>query len=532
MRLILIFISSVLPQLIMGQYTYFNTHLPPLGGPDAGSGVSSQLIVKNNQIIHVAVYPNFGNYTFSFNVQNMEGVFTEQVNHLTPTGYLLLNYADAIDSHDNGFLWAGTIFDEVKASIRSFNNEMQQEWEIQVPLFYDDQNQPVYHTNEIIGQFHIANKLSNGDIIAAGPITYYNGNEPMYENFWMVRYDANQQLVWEKQLPLYYENIIPESKNFLRVNDLFELPNGELLVWGCWLHAWQPMVLRFDSTGNLLSHTSWGAPGPQGSMNDWLPWPVQISDEEFVFAYKHATYQNGIGPTFSKPRVGFFNAATMEVNLLEPIDRENKHHWVTDFEKAPDGGFVMLGYGIHPHPTDSNLDTEFSYMLKVDENGEEEWYHEYLPPTLFLNPWVYDLEVTPDGGYAFVGNFLQSEDPDSSGWPIPIAQHTWVVKTDRCGEVEFNGCVYTVDVEESKTQNNHLKVWPNPANALINLEFTVNAHSVELIDLYGKTVLSKPVTGNQYLFELKIGDLAPGIYVVQLLDFNGRRLAQTKVVKQ
>jgi hypothetical protein len=304
------------------------------------------------------------------------------------------------------------------------------------------------------------------------------------------------------------------------------------LVWGCWYHSWQPMVLRFDSEGNFLSHKSWGSPGPQGSINDWLPWPVQISDEEFAFAYKHATYQNGFGPTFSKPRVGFFNATTMEVNLLEPINRESKHHWVTDFEKAPDDGFVMLGYGIHPHPTDSNLDTEFSYMLKVDENGEEEWYHEYLPPTLFLNPWVYDLEVTPDGGYAFVGNFLQSEDPDSSGWPIPIAQHTWVVKTDGCGEVEYNGCAYTVGVNEAITNDKKLKVWPNPASTFFNLEYNGSVATIELTNLYGKTVFSQPVNNNEHLFELKIEDLASGIYVVQLLDDNGNRIAQTKVVKQ
>jgi len=532
MRLLLIFLISVLPQLLLGQYTYFNTHIPPLGGSDAGSGTSTNLMVRNNELISVINNPNFGNISMTFNVLNMNAILINQVVNNT-NGQLFTNFADSFDEDSEGFIGAGLFVQGPWASIRRFNSNLILDWEIQVPIFYDDQNQPVYYTNEIFGEFHFAKKLNNGDIFAAGPLFYYNGNNPLYANLWMVRYNANQQLVWEKQLPLYQENIIPDSKKFLRVNDLFELPNGDLLVWGCWYHSWQPMVLRFDSEGNFLAHTSWGSPGPQGSINDWLPWPVLISDEEFVFAYKHATYQNGFGPTFSKPRVGFFNATTMEVALLEPIDRESKHHWITDFEKAPDGGFVMLGYGIRPHPFDDNLpDTEFSYMLKVNENGEEDWYHEYLPPILFLNPAPYDLEVTPDGGYAFVGNFFQSEDPDSSGWLIPIAQHTWVVKTDGCGEVEFNGCAYTVDVEESKTQNNNLKVWPNPANALLNLEYTGNAHSVELIDLYGKTVLSKPVTGNQHLFELMIGNIAPGIYVVQLLDFNGSRLAQTKVVKQ
>jgi len=521
MRLFLIFLISVLPLLALGQYTYFNTHLPPLGGPDAGSGVSTQLMIKNNKIIHAAVYPNSGNYTFTFNLQNMEGVFTLQVNHSTTNGYLLLNYADAIDSHENGFLWAGLIMGEGIPSIRSFNNEMQQEWEIQVPIFYDDQNQPVYYTNSIFGQFHFAKKLSNGDFIASGLISYYNGNEPLYDNLWIVRYNSNLDLVWEKQLPFYQENIIPESKKFLRVNDLFELPNGDLLVWGCWYHSWQPMVLRFDSEGNFLAHASWGSPGPLGALNDWMPWPVQISDEEFAFAYRHGTYQNQFGPQYSKPRFGFFNSTTMTVELLEPLEHEYYGLAITDFEKTSDGGYIMLGYGY------DGVTMGFTFMIKLDENGEEEWFKQYVPTIPFHTANGWDVEITPDGGLAFVGNFVELDDEGIGG-----AQNTWVVKTDGCGEVEFNGCAYTVDVEESKIKINNLKVWPNPANALLNLEYTGNAHSVELIDLYGKTVLSKPVTGNQHLFELMIGDIAPGLYVIQLLDFNGSRLAQTKVVKQ
>jgi len=519
MRLLLIFLIGVLPQCLMGQYTYFNTHIPPLGGPEAGSGTSTNLLIRNNELISVINNPNFGNISMTFNILNMNGVLINQVVNNT-NGQFLTNYADSFDEDNEGYIGAGLFMEGPWASIRRFNSNLLLDWEIQVPLFYDDQNQPVYYTNEIYGQFHFAKKLNNGDIIATGPLSYYNGNNSLYNNLWIVRYNANQQLVWEKQLPLYYENIIPESKKFLRVNDLFELPNGDLLVWGCWYHAWQPMVLRFDDEGNFLSHTSWGSPGPFGALNDWLPWPVQINDDEFVFVYTHGTYQNQFGPQYSKPHVGFFNSTSMTVELLEPLEHEYYGMLITDFEKTPDGGFVMLGYGY------DGVTMGFTFMIKLDENGEEEWFKQYIPTIPYHTANGWDLEITPDGGLAFVGNFFELDDEGIGG-----AQNTWVVKTDGCGEVEYNGCAYTVGVNEAITNDKKLKMWPNPATTSLNLEYTGDVTKIELTDLYGKKVLSKAVN-NEHLFELKIEDLATGIYVLQLLDFNGIQLAQTKVVKQ
>jgi hypothetical protein len=519
MRFLLIFLLSVLPQLLLGQYTYFNTHFAPLGGINAGNGVSNQLFVNENHITHVAVYPNFGNYSISFNVQNFEGEFIEQINIYMSGGYLYLNFADALSSHSDGFIYAGAKTDE-GAQIRGFNSAMEQIWEILVPLYYDELDQPVYFTNEQTGEFHFSKVLSNGDFIAAGPIIHYNGSEPIYADLWLIRYSIDLEMVWEMKFPFYSENILSDIKPLLRVNDLFELPNGDLLVWGCWLHSWQPMVLRFDSEGNFLTHTNWGSPGPVGALNDWLPWPVQISDEEFVFAYRHGTYQNQFGPQYSKPRVGFFNSTTMTVELLEPLAHEYYGLTITDFEKTLDGGFVMLGYGY------DGVTMGFTFMIKLDENGEEVWFKQYIPTIPYHTANGMDLEITPDGGLAFVGNFFELDDEGIGG-----ARNTWVVKTDGCGEEEYNGCAYTVGVNEAITNDKNLKVWPNPATTSLNLEYTGTVATIELTDLYGKKVFSKAVN-NEHLFELKIEDLAAGIYVMQLLDINGNSVAQTKVVKQ
>jgi len=529
-KALLILISVLLHTTLWGQYTYFNSHLGPLGGVEAGSGTSTNLLVKNNQLISIVNYPNFGNISMSFNIQNMEGQWINQVVNQT-NGQMLTNYADSFSHYEGGIIGAGFFFEGPWASIRWFDENYNLSWEKQVPIFFDENENPVYFTNEHYGEFLFAKPLDDGGFIAAGRKTYDQQPDIFHHNVWLQRYDANHDLVWDKEFPFYSENIIPQSKRFLRLNDLFELPNGDLLVWGCWYNAWMPMVLRFDSEGNFISSASWGSPGALYTVNDWLPWPVQINGEEFLFAYKHGTVFQNLTVHFGKPRIGHFDASTMEVTLFDPLNYEARHHYITDFEKTADSAFVVLGYGIRPdpdNPNDSNLATEITYLIKVNTAGEEIWYHEYVPPVEYINPWVYDLEVTPDGGYAFVGNFRLVENGN-----VTEEYRQWVVKTDACGELEYNGCEAVITEVAQIPAPGQLRVWPNPTLGILNVAHSAdNAAEIEVFDLRGKIVHSSAVHSNLHQYSIDLGHLAPGLYGLRLKSASGVVLGQTKVLKQ
>lgn len=528
-KTLLILISVLLHTTLWGQYTYFNSHLGPLGGVEAGNGITSQLMTTSDSLVNVTVYSNFGNYTLSFNILNMEGEFIHHTHNLTGDGYVLLNYADAITPYQNGYLYAGVHSFGAVPYITYFNSSFEQEWEKQVPVYFDENEEPVYFSSELYGEFLFAKPLNDGGFIAAGRKTYDQQPEIFHHTVWLQRYDANHELVWENDYPFYNEDIIPESKRFLRVNDLFELPNGDLLVWGCWYHAWMPMVLRFDSEGNFISSASWGATGPTDTLNDWLPWPVQVGDEEFVFAYKHGTIFENVIVQYSKPRIGHLDASTMEVTLFDPVEREAKHHWVTDFVTAVDGGYVALGYGVRPHPENPNSSFEFSYLLKVNEIGEEVWYHEYVPPVEHINPWVYDLEVTPDGGYAFVGNFRLVENGG-----VTEEYRQWVVKTDACGELEYNGCEAVVTTNNTPTINHSpVSVWPNPTSDLLQINYSDNGVSQIVIrDARGVLVEQQAIATQSSPYTMSLASQAAGLYLVQLINQDGSVAATTRVVKE
>lgn len=530
-KALLIFIGVLLHTTLWAQYTYFNSQLGPLGGVEAGNGVSSQLMITNDSIVHVAVYPNSGEHMLSFNVQNMEGEFIHHAHNPTFNGYYYLNRADAISHYEGGYLYAGKYTNGGIPTIMGFGPDFMKQWEIQVPIFYDDNDEPVFNSENIYGSFLFARPLSDGGFVVAGPMTYNFSSDQHYQNLWMQRYDANHELVWNIEYPFYNDGVIPVGKRFLMANDLFEMPNGDLLLWGCWYHAIMPMVLRFDSEGNFLGHTSWGAPGPTDTLDDWLPWPVQTDDEEFLFAYKYGTIFENFVVQFGKPRIGHFDAATMEVTLFDPIDREAKFHYLNDFAKAVGGGYVALGYGTIPdpeNPDNSNFDISFAYLLKVNEQGEEIWYHEYLPPVDHITPKVYDLEVTPDGGYAFVGDFRLVEDGELSN-----EQRQWVVKTDACGELEYNGCeavVNTTEIQHHTTPD--ILVWPNPTSGMLNIQLSVaNATQIEVFDIRGQTVYHHSFPTSQKELTLDLSHLTPGLYGVRVISTTGIPLGYTKVLR-
>ena len=80
---------------------------------------------------------------------------------------------------------------------------------------------------------------------------------------------------------------------------------------------------------------------------------------------------------------------------------------VYDLEQTTDGGYIIAGWtssyscavgneGGFQQPAPSNV-----YLVKVDENGQEEWEQCYGGES---EDWAYDVEQTEDGGYIICGN--------------------------------------------------------------------------------------------------------------------------------
>ena len=76
-----------------------------------------------------------------------------------------------------------------------------------------------------------------------------------------------------------------------------------------------------------------------------------------------------------------------------------------------------------------------------------------------------------------------------------------------------------------------LKIYPNPSTSQIhlNIDEFPTAKTWILHDLHGKKYISQTITGNA---EMDVISLSSGLYVLKLLDANGRALGMAKFIKE
>jgi hypothetical protein len=80
---------------------------------------------------------------------------------------------------------------------------------------------------------------------------------------------------------------------------------------------------------------------------------------------------------------------------------------------------------------------------------------------------------------------------------------------------------------------NDLQIFPNPAGNMATVHYHAGGFAfVELMDLHGKIIQTLNVQNTQKQFALNLNNVAPGLYLVRILDQNSRAIAQTKLVKQ
>ena len=87
----------------------------------------------------------------------------------------------------------------------------------------------------------------------------------------------------------------------------------------------------------------------------------------------------------------------------------------------------------------------------------------------------------------------------------------------------------SVGLEESPMQASELRIYPNPANAIVNVRLNNEAEIVQLnvISALGQTALQQRTSGSNV--QLDVSQLAPGHYLLQATDASGQQHLQRLV---
>ncbi|MFM9986611.1 MAG: T9SS type A sorting domain-containing protein [Flavobacteriales bacterium] len=508
MKYFLSLFIGVLPEFLLGQYTYFNEgYLPPF--PDVGCGGSTNLMLREDSIFAYGFDPFIDEYGRTILVIDGNGQLLETWLYSEQQTVLITNFSDNVIETQTGYEWSGS--DGWHPILIVMNSQFEE---------VARKEYPELHTETTRGGFFHSVLTSTGHFISSGLRVYdlipdAPGDD--FANLILAKHNSEGNEEWfheytaeDLEISADYSGpfIIPRGGVVL-------LGNGNIVVFGSVGNDNDCIVLKFDSLGSYIDHVTWG----NATHVDGNPWPVQISGNEFLFAYNlHSHFVGQWG--MAKPRVGKLNTDDMSIDVYDLLDHPFTYTYLSDFEPTPDGNFAMLGIGYDPDGEDQGR----AFIIKVDQWGNEIWFKEYLPPEPWETPDAYDLEITPDGGFAFVGNYYPLEGD-------LFCSKTWVVKTDACGDLQNDGC--PVGVDEVGNTKAVVNVYPNPAHDLLLIDFApAGVASIELYDAQGKLVMQQKVSDTNTQFFLNIIELPNSLYQMRLQNTAGQTIASETIIKE
>jgi len=148
-----------------------------------------------------------------------------------------------------------------------------------------------------------------------------------------------------------------------------------------------------------------------------------------------------------------------------------------------------------------------SWLVKYDGNGNKLWQRTFNKYGGNNQHYFWDIQQTYDNGFVICG--------DITNFSIP-EKNMWVLKLDSLG-CEIANC--SVGVEEEIALKETVKVYPNPANSIVTLQYnetTFTNSTFKLIDVMGKEVLNKRLESTST--SIDISSYSKGVYFYQLIN--------------
>jgi len=165
---------------------------------------------------------------------------------------------------------------------------------------------------------------------------------------------------------------------------------------------------------------------------------------------------------------------------------------------------------------------DYIQLCKLDTQGNIKWRRTFSQWYMSNRP--YSLTAIPDG---FIICADGKDTTHATGYT-----DAWIIKTDTNGCI-IPGCHLADAVIEVVDERNYVKVYPNPANTQVTIEFNDPQQTpmdwIELIDEKGISLQSKTV--NNQTYTLPTTHLSSGTYYLAAY-FNGNKRVVKRLLVQ
>jgi len=229
--------------------------------------------------------------------------------------------------------------------------------------------------------------------------------------------------------------------------------------------------------------------------------------------------------------------------------------YVTEIEKTPDNGYVLLGYTSSNDGDVSGLHDTFNdgWVVKLSNTGTIEWQRVYGGNS---HDYTRSIKTTPEGGYVVVG-IAGSNDGDLTG--NHASGDCWILKLSSTGNIQWQKTLggsgydeatdiivtpdagYVVIAVTNSTDGDvainyggtdawivklspdalatpaftthPMTVTPNPTSNILTLQGDANSffNTISITDMTGKVVLQQ----TQNTTQINVEALAKGMYLLQ-----------------
>lgn len=189
-------------------------------------------------------------------------------------------------------------------------------------------------------------------------------------------------------------------------------------------------------------------------------------------------------------------------------------------------GYILCGAGYYEIP-DCRTDTidkcwaAPGIIAKVSNNGDSLWLRKIFGVTdIYESNILYDVEITPDSGYSFIGEAFNPWPGETQG------QFGWFLMTDKYGCL-VPGCHLITSSDDEKTdpqfEDTPFNIYPNPANEILSVLITRSLKqnaSLHLSDPLGKVIDSWNNFEKGATYMIPVSHLSPGMYILTLKEDN------------
>ena len=104
----------------------------------------------------------------------------------------------------------------------------------------------------------------------------------------------------------------------------------------------------------------------------------------------------------------------------------------------------------------------------------------------------------------------------------------WEHGTKIYSNPEYDFCYKSVGIDEQKTKNNDIKIYPTIVNCILNIEAISQENRIQIISIKGNIVYDE-ITN---LKRIDISEIDKGFYFVRIFDEVGKTLKIEKIIKQ